>query len=165
MYINSKKERKTFKLTYHGLTLEFELFTKTFIRKKLKKLENKKYISPIKCISIPEEKCPFKYLNKYYEDEQINKRYYFSYIKLFKYEGKEYGLVGGKTNYRYPDINFDKNSDTITRTFLRKENYEWSREVIIVNYNEENILDQTKADKQAKFLELFLQRTFNLFDS
>ena len=164
MYINSKKERKHFNFTYHGLTLEFELFSKSFILKKLKELEDKKMIPPIKCIRIPKS-CPFKKLKQYYENEQINKRYFFAYIKFFEYEGEEYGLVGGKTNYGSPDINFDKNSDTIARIFLREEKCDWSREVIIVHHIEENITDRIKADKQAKFLELFLQRTFHLFDS
>ena len=44
MYIYSKKERKHFNFTYHGLTLEFELFSKSFILKKLKELEDKKMI-------------------------------------------------------------------------------------------------------------------------
>lgn len=165
MESNLKNERKFFKFTYYGLTLEFELFTKSFILKKLQELENAKIIPPVKCISIPKEKCPFEKLEKYYKDEQENKRYYFAYIKFFEYEGSKYGLVGGKTNYRYPDINFDKSSDTIARTFLKTNGYDWCREVVIVNYNEENIKDQTKADKQARFLERFLQRNFNLFDS
>lgn len=162
---NLMNERKSFEFTYYGLTLEFELFTKSFILKKLKELESAKIIPPAKCISIPKVKCPFAELKKYYKDEQKDKRYFFAYIKFFEYKEEKYGLVGGKTNYIYPDINFDKSSATIARTFLKMNEYDWCREVVIVNYNAENIKEKTQADKQAKFLERFLQRQFNLLDS
>lgn len=161
----SNYDRHFFNITYYGLKFEFELFTKAFILNKLEEFEKRKIIPTAKCISIPKGKLPFAELKKYYQDEQEGKRYYFAYIKFFEYEGEEYGLVGGKTNYRYPDINFDTSSDTIARNFLMTNMYEWSREIVIVNYKEENIKEKKKADKQAKFLEKFLQRQFNLLDS
>lgn len=160
---NQIDERKKFKVTYHGLTLEFEFFTKSFILKKLQELESEKIISSVRCINIPNEKGPFKKLKKYYEDEQKNRRYYFAYIKFFEYEDNQYGLVGGKTNYNYPDIDFTKDSDTIARTFLNENKYDWCRDIVLVNYNKENYKNQ--ENKQVVFLERFLQRKFNLFDS
>lgn len=158
-------ERNTFTIEYHSMKLDFEFFTKSFILEELKKFENDKIISSVKPIKIPNKKCPFTELINYYNSEQKDKRYFFAYIKFFEFNGKEYGLVGGKTNYIYRDINFDKDSDTIARTFLRNKKYEWSREIVIVNCKEENFKNKWEADKQVRFLERFLQRKFNLLDS
>lgn len=162
---NLMNEQNIFKFIYSGLNLEFELFTKSFILEKMKDLEKNKIILPTKCIVIPKSRRPFAELQNYYKNELKCKRYYFAYIKFFECNGTEYGLVGGKTNYIYPDINFDYDMDTIGRNFLKANKYDWCREVVIVNYNDENITDKKVEDKKARFLECFLQRQFNLFDS
>lgn len=165
MKSNLENESKIFKIERCGIKLEFELFTKQFITKKLEELESANLISSIKCIAIPNERCPFAKLENYYNVEQRNKRYYYAYIKFFIYKGKKYGLVGGKSNYVYPDINFDIRDNTIARTFLRSNHYDWCREIIIVNVNEENLKKGKREEDQVLFLEIFLQRKFNLFDS
>lgn len=167
---NLEKISKLFKVKYCGIELEFELFTKDFILNELNKLENNNIISSINYISIPQVRNHFKSLREYHEcenekDSELKNKYHFAYIKFFECEGKEYGLVGGKTNYGNPDINFDKSEDTIARGFLRCNGYDWCRDVLIVNCNDENILDKSKEEKQSKFIEKFLQRRFNLFDS
>ena len=159
------KKQNNFKIAYHGMELEIELFTKSFIFDKLKKLEEDGVISSVKTIQIPNEKRPFTELKNYYNSEQKEKRYFFAYIKFFEFNGEEYGLVGGKTNYIYRDISFDKDSDSIARNFLKNKQYEWSREIVIVNCKEEIFDNKKEADKQVRFLERFLQRQFNLFDS
>lgn len=99
-------------------------------------------------------------------DGEQKKYHFFSYIKFFEYEGKKYGLVGGKTNYLSPDISFDylgENDNRISRTFLHDRNLEWCKEIIILNHAP--YLEKDIDEKHAKFIECYLQRKFNLFDS
>lgn len=154
---------KTFKIEYHNMQLNFQLFTKKFIMKELKQLENERIISSAKLIEIPVVH-PFTELKSYYEREQKDKRYFFAYIKFFNFNDTEYGLVCGKTNYVYPDIDFSKTSDTVARNFLKNNAYEWSRDIIIIDCLKEN-LNKKESDKQVRFLECFLQRQFNLLNS
>ena len=54
------------------------------------------------------------FLRRSFYDVNNKERYhFFAYIKFFVYEGQKYGLVGGKTNYPYPDISFDYKIPTI----------------------------------------------------
>lgn len=161
------EKSKKFEVKYNDLKLEFEFYTKEFIRKKLKELEGTKYISSVRCVNIPENRHCFSELKKEYIDEQGKEKYhFFAYIKFFEYGGKEYGLVGGKTNYPYPDITFDylgKKDNRIARTFLCENNLKWNREIVVLNHAP---FSERKVDeKQAIFLECFLQREFNLFNS
>ncbi len=160
-----ENERNIFEIEYYDMKLKFEWYTKNFILAKLDELKEDGIISSVKTIVIPNQRGAFKNLKNYYNEEQEGKRYFFAYIKLFKWDNKEYGIVGGKTNYRNPDINFDKETQSIARTFLRNNKCEWSREIIVVNYIDENFGDKKKADRQVRFLECFLQRQFNLLDS
>lgn len=159
------KESRTFEIDYYGLKLKFELFSIDYICDKLKLLEQEQIIS-IERLQIPKRK-PFSSFKKIYTDADGKEKYhFFAYIKFFVCEGNKYGLVGGKTNYPYPDISFDyeEKGKRIARTLLYAEKFQWSDEIIIVNHKP--FLDNREKDeKQAIFLERFLQRQFNLFDS
>lgn len=99
------------------------------------------------------------------EYKQKEKNNYFSYIKFFTYDGIEYGLVGGKTNYKRNDITFDeikKKNNRYARIFLEINKINWSNRVIIVNHTENQ---KENDEQQSKFLECYLQRKYNLFDS
>lgn len=165
MVFSEKSEK--FDITYNSMTLEFEFYTKEFIQKKLEELKEDKKISSFRCVNIPDKRDRFSEIKKEYIDEQGNEKYhFFSYIKFFEYNEKEYGLVGGKTNYPSPDITFDyfrKKDNRIARNFLNDNKLKWSRKVIIVNHDP--FLDRKKDERQALFLECFLQREFNLFNS
>jgi len=160
---SEEKNSRIFKVLYKGLELEFELFTIDYIYSELKK--QKKEFESIHKIIVPDKNIE-KSLREIYIDGKQKKYHFFSYIKFFEYQGVKYGLVGGKTNYPRPDISFDyleKNDNRISRTFLDNEHLQWSREVIILNHT--SGLEKHDDDKQAKFIECFVQRKFNLFDS
>ena len=146
--------------------MEFEFYNKEFILNKLKELEGTRSFS-VRCINIPEISPRFSELKKEYIDEEGKEKYhFFAYIKFFEYHGDEYGLVGGKTNYSNPDITFDylgKDDNRIARIFLNQKNLEWSREIVVVNHCQ--VSTRKVDEKQALFLECFLQREFNLFSS
>ncbi len=162
------KPCEEFEITIHNVSLNFEFFTKEYIHEELAKIIDEDLV---KEFTIPEEK-PFAEIRAFYSSKKDLISRHFSYIKFFKdTEGELYGLVGGKTNYCNLDIRFDyldndkKNGDNrISRIFLDKaKNLEWDRNIIIVNHN---ISSMDKVDDQeARFIETFLQRKFNLFDS
>ena len=161
----SNKESKFFEITYYDLKLKFELFSIDYIFDKLKIFEQDKIIFSVHRLQIPNKK-PFRSFKEIYIDASNKERYhFFAYIKFFVYEGQKYGLVGGKTNYLYPDISFDyKKNGGISRFFLCEKNFQWHNEIIIVNHKS-FLNDRKKDERQAIFLEKFLQRQFNLFDS
>lgn len=160
---NSQKRiiSKKFNISFHGLKIEFEFFTFEYIEEKLKEIEKTNIINNVKFLEI-EEKNPFRGIKELYEEN--DSRYYFSYIKFFEFDKKLYGIVGGKTNYKYPDINFSLEGNAIAKTFLRDNNLKYSRKVAIMDHYSCN-LGRKKDNYQAIFIERFLQRTFNLFDS
>lgn len=151
-----------FVIEYQDLKLDFELFTRDYIEKELEK--DKALI--VKKIHIPDERGRFSELKKYKKDSISS--YYFAYIKFFVSEKKEYGIVGGKTNYSYPDVDFSTKSDTTARSFIRGR-YEWSRDILVINYklkdDEVKTEDKIIEDKKIKYLEKYIQRKFNLLDS
>lgn len=160
---SEEKHSRIFDVLYNGLKLKFELFTIDYIYAELKKQSDD--FESIHRITIPDAKLG-EFLRDIYIDGEGKKYHFFSYIKFFEYEGQKYGLVGGKTNYPRPDIAFDyleKNDNRISRTFLNSKQLQWSREIIILNHMPG--LEKNKDDKQAKFIECFVQRKFNLFDS
>lgn len=168
----SNDKSKFFEVSYYGLKLKWELFTIECIWDKLKTLEQNQIIYSIKCLEIPNVK-PFSPFKEIYTDAAGKEKYhFFAYIKFFVYEGQKYGLVGGKTSYLYPDIDFERKKGKevttrdkrIARTFLRDKNFSWCDEIIIVNH-EPFLGEREKDNQQAIFLEKFLQRQFNLFDS
>ena len=99
---------------------------------------------------------------------RTGKNEYFAYIKFFSINGKSYGLVAGKTNYSNPDLLFDdwkdKKDHRYARIFLRDtRGAKWSETIIIVNHKPSA---SEEDDKQAAlFIECYLQRKFNLFNS
>lgn len=165
-------ESKFFEVAYYGLRLEIELFSIQYIWDKLKTLEQNQIIFSAERLQIPKLKSFGSFKEIYTDADGKEKYHFFAYIKFFVYEGQKYGLVGGKTNYPHPDIRFDykkgkeaaQKDKRIARTFLKNQNFKWSDEIIIVNH--EPFLDcREKDEQQALFLENFLQRQFNLFDS
>lgn len=162
------EKSRIFEINYYDLSLKFELFSIDYIFDELIKLEHNNVCS-INRLTIPEKK-PFQSFKEiYYEANNDEEKYhYFAYIKFFKFEEQPYGLVGGKTNYPHPDIRFDsrnnKDDKRISRIFLEKNNLEWHNEIIIVNH-EAFLNDRKKDNQQALYLESFLQRKFNLFNS
>ena len=154
-----------FEVNYYGLKLKFELFSIEYIFNKLKTFEQESIISSIHRLQIPTRK-PFSSFKEIYLDKDGKEKYhFFAYIKFFVCENQKFGIVGGKTNYPYPDVSFDfQNGNQIARTFLINKNFHWHNEIIIVNH-EAFLDDKGKDNQQAIFLEKFLQRQFNLFDS
>ena len=99
--------------------------------------------------------------------KKIVKKTYIIYTKFFieKKTNKTYGLIGGKTNYNNPDISLHdekENERRFGRLFMKsnKEEYEMSNMILVVHHK--------KADEdsmQAFFIERYVQRKYNLFDS
>lgn len=112
-------------------------------------------------------------MTKYRKWSQIrqdkkNDVHFFTYIKSFVgIDGERYGIVGGKTNYDYPDILFDKqleNDTRICRQFLAShKEYQWSNYVIVIHHDKTT--NRNEDNMQAIFLEKYVQRKYNLFDS
>ena len=165
-YKAKKKNSEIFKVTYKGLTIEFELYTKEYILAELKKSNCFKSVYEFE---VPNDMGVYrfgKFLQEKCENIECKNYHFFTYIKFFKYEGEEYGIVGGKTNYPLPDISYDKlgeNDNRISRTFLHENCLEWSTNVIIINHATQ--LKYEDDNHQSEFIECFVQRKFNLFDS
>ena len=164
-----QRDSRFFEVIYSDLNLEFELFEIDYIVDKLQLLKKRKIISSFERIEVPQNKIE-RSLKSFYIDEKLQKEkyHYFAYIKFFEYNNKFYGLVGGKTNYPVPDVSLDylqdNNKDNrIARAFLKHIDAKWHNEIIIVNHKP--LLDKEKDERQALFIECFLQRQFNLFNS
>lgn len=144
-----------------GLNLPFELFNIELIKSRLEEL--KKNDNTISNFYIIDEATRTKIKGKDYQD---NARF-FAYIKFLNANGHKYGLVGGKTNYTSPDLDFGKdygNSKTsFARKFLKKNNLKWDDTIIIIEHIPAN--NEKHDEEMALFIECFLQREFNLFDS
>lgn len=104
------------------------------------------------------------------EKEKI---YYFAYIKFFKMDNQLYGIVAGKTKSklvnRTSDVNFTKNLKYAPKTkwnakeFLALNNLEWEKSKILVIIPKQTRVELKK--KEAKQIENWLQKEFNLFGS
>lgn len=154
---------RIFLFSYDDLKLQFELYTKKHIENELKKLNG----ITVDTIAVIPRKTPAN-LRKIYLDSYGDEKYhFFAYIKFFLYENEKYGIVGGKTNYPSYDICFDKLADEkdnrIARMFLKQNDLEWDNEVLIINHAEKK--ERRVDELQAIFIERYLQRKFNLFDS
>ena len=158
------KTKKIFNVSCNGIQLPFELYSIDYILDELDK--NKELFGSVKKI----ENATKAKIKQFYgernvtQDEHVR---YFAYIKFFNYKGECYGIVGGKTNYIYPDLNFDMKKDEkdnrYARNFLHIKGINWDETIIIVNHRPSN---SEEADKQeALFIECYLQRLFNLFAS
>lgn len=165
MKSNDQFSKNEFSVKCYNLQLPFEFFTLEYI---LSELEKRKELfgSFVKIENSTKAK-----IKKYYKENKKslgeNTRF-FAYIKFFTYNGTDYGLIGGKTNYSNPDLNFDylnlnKKDNRFARIFLNQDNLEWSNTIVIVNHK--TTKRKENDNKEALFVECFLQRTFNLFDS
>lgn len=151
-------DRKKFSVCIAGEKLDFTFYTMNYILNDLKKTFKDETI--IKVYD----------LNKYIKWSPIrqdneNNVYYFSYIKFFKEEDIEYGIIGGKTNYNNPDISFDgikKEDSRYGRIFLEENDYKYSNNVIVIHHKK---VDDKADNFLAKFIECYIQRKYNLFDS
>ena len=129
-------ESKVFDVEAAGLTLQFEFYTFNSIQDDLKKIFG----------------------------DQVQ-QYDMSIYKFFieKNTNKTYGLIGGKTNYNSPDISLDdkkENECRFGRLFMKSDKYKMSNKILVVHHK--------KADEdsmQAFFIERYVQRKYNLFDS
>lgn len=167
MKSNDQFSKNEFSVKCYNLQLPFEFFTLEYI---LSELEKRKELlsSFVKIENSTKAK-----IKKYYKENKKslgeNTRF-FAYIKFFTYDGKDYGLVGGKTNYTNPDLSFDhlnsnkeKGDNRFARIFLKQENLEWSNTIVIVNHKASS--QEENDNKEALFVECFLQSRFNLFNS
>ncbi len=164
---NNHFNKKEFSIKHCSLELQFEFFSLEYI---LSELEKRKELfgSFVKI-----ENATKADVKKYYSENKKNlgkNARFFAYIKFFTYDGKDYGLVGGKTNYTNPDLSFDylnsnkeKEDNRFARIFLKQENLEWSNTIVIVNHKASS--QEENDNKEALFVECFLQRRFNLFNS
>ena len=154
---------KVFSFICDDLELKLELYTKEHIENELKKIGG----ITVNSVEIVPSKTPERLRKIYLDNDKHEKYHYFAYIKFFSFKGKKYGIVGGKTNYPSPDICFDKltgnNDNRIARIFLNINNLEWDTEVLIINH--EVGKDRKTDELQSIFIERYLQREFNLFDS
>lgn len=154
-----------FSVKYRGSKLPFVFFSLEFILSELEK--HKELFGSFLKI----ENATKASIKKYYKENKENlgeNTRFFAYIKFFTYNGKDYGLVGGKTNYSNPDLIFDylnsnKEDNRFARIFLKQENLEWSNTIVIVNHKDST--SKENDNKEALFIECFLQRRFNLFNS
>ena len=92
---------------------------------------------------------------------------YSTYIKFFiEIEtNKTYGLIGGKTNYNSPDISLhdeEENERRFGRLFMKsnKDKYKMSNMILVVHHKTKD-----EDSMQAVFIERYVQRKYNLFDS
>ena len=92
---------------------------------------------------------------------------FFTYIKFFiEIEtNKTYGLIGGKTNYNSPDISLhdeEENERRFGRLFMKsnKDKYKMSNMILVVHHKTKD-----EDSMQAVFIERYVQRKYNLFDS
>lgn len=161
------KRSNEFSIFYHGLKAEMELYTKDYIVELLTKMEKDKIVSSFHFFDVPKKNIAKELRHIYKDEEGKDKYYYFAYIKFFECKNSMYGLVGGKTNYSFPDISFDylgSSDDRMARVFLNENNLNWSRTILIINH-EPTYEERRKDEKQALFLEMYLQRYFHLFNS
>ncbi len=159
MSINSK----VFSFICDDLELQLELYTKEYIENELKMING----ITVDSVEIVPHETPARLRNIYLGDDNHEKYHFFAYIKFFSFKNEKYGIVGGKTNYPRHDIRFDKladnNDNRIARIFLNRNNIEWDNEVLIINHTMEK--DRKTDELQSIFIERYLQRKFNLFDS
>ena len=94
-----------------------------------------------------------------------DKTKFFTYIKFFidTDTNKIYGLIGGKTNYNSPDISLHdekENERRFGRLFMKSDKYKMSNIILVVHHK---TVDEDSM--QAFFIEKYVQRKYNLFDS
>ena len=149
-------ESKVFDVEVAGLTLAFEFYTFDFIQEDLKKIFGDQVIQYDMSI--------YKKWSQIRQDNK-DKTKFFTYIKFFidRETNKTYGLIGGKTNYNSPDISLydeKENERRFGRLFMKSDKYKMSDMILVVHHK---IVDEDAM--QAFFIEKYVQRKYNLFDS
>lgn len=151
-------ESKVFDVEAAGLTLQFEFYTFDSIQEDLKKIfgdQVKQYNMSI-----------YKKWSQIRQDQDKDRETkFFTYIKFFieKKTNKTYGLIGGKTNYNNPDISLNdenENERRFGRLFMNSDEYEMSKMILVVHHKTAD-----EDSMQAFFIERYVQRKYNLFDS
>ena len=149
-------ESKVFDVKVAGLTLQFEFYTFDSILDDLKKIfgdQVQQYDMSI-----------YKKWSQIRQDKDGETKF-FTYIKFFieKKTNKTYGLIGGKTNYNRPDISLNdekENERRFGRIFMKSDKYEMSNMILVVHHKTAD-----EDSMQAFFIERYVQRKYNLFDS
>lgn len=149
-------ESKLFDVKAAGLTLSFEFYTFDSIQDDLKKIfgdQVKQYDMSI-----------YKKWSQIRQDK-YDKTEFFTYIKFFIdiETNKKYGLIGGKTNYNNPDISLydeKENERRFGRLFMKSDKYKMSDMILVVHHETAD-----EDSLQAFFIERYVQRKYNLFDS
>ena len=162
---NVGADKDKFTISCYGIELPFEWYSMEYI---LKELGNSKlYFKNV----VKMEKATNEKIKKYYKENEENlgeNNRFFIYIKFFNVNGKNYGIVAGKTNYTNPDLLFDSRNgekdNRYARIFLNNlSGAEWSETIVIVNH--ESSASEYADNQAALFIECYLQRKFNLLDS
>lgn len=151
-------ESKVFDVQAAGLTLQFEFYTFESIKDDLEKI----FKDQVKVYDMS----IYKKWSQIRQDNKCDVDF-FTYIKFFveeeEKEKKTYGLIGGKTNYNKPDVSLHdikENESRFGRLFIKGHNYKMSNKILVIHHKE------TKEDSmQAFFIERYVQRRYNLFDS
>ena len=133
---NVGADKDKFTISCYGIELPFEWYSMEYI---LKELGNSKlYFKNV----VKMEKATNEKIKKYYKENEENlgeNNRFFIYIKFFNVNGKNYGIVAGKTNYTNPDLLFDSRNgekdNRYARIFLNNlSGAEWSETIVIVNH-------------------------------
>ena len=151
-------ESKVFDVNAAGLTLSFEFYTFDFIQDDLKKIFGDQVKVKQYNMSI------YKKWSQIRQDK-YDKTKFFTYIKFFIdiETNKKYGLIGGKTNYNSPDIllhDEKENERRFGRLFMKSAQYKMSDMILVVHHKTAD-----EDSLQAFFIERYVQRKYNLFDS
>ncbi|MBQ8799563.1 MAG: hypothetical protein ACI4C4_04920 [Lachnospiraceae bacterium] len=149
-------ESKVFDVEAAGLTLPYKFYTFDSIQDDLKKIfgdQVKQYDMSI-----------YKKWSQIRQDKNDETKY-FTYIKFFIdiETNKTYGLIGGKTNYNCPDISLydeEENERRFGRLFMKNDKYKMSNVILVVHHKTAD-----EDSMQAIFIERYVQRKYNLFDS
>ena len=145
-------ESKIFDVEAAGLTLQFEFYTFDSIQDDLKKIfegQVKQYDMSI-----------YKKWSQIRQDKNDETKFF---IEIET--NKTYGLIGGKTNYNSPDISLhdeEENERRFGRLFMKsnKDKYKMSNMILVVHHKTKD-----EDSMQAVFIERYVQRKYNLFDS
>lgn len=152
-------ESKVFDVKAAGLTLPFEFYTFDSIKDDLEKFFGKQV-----------EQYDMSIYKKWSQirqgrQDQYNETKFFTYIKFFIdiETNKTYGLIGGKTNYNSPDISLHdekENERRFGRLFMKSDKYKMSDMILVIHHK-----TSEEDPMQAFFIERYVQRKYNLFDS
>lgn len=153
-------DSKIFEFTIDGLKYSFEFFTMEYIKNTLNDLGLDYFILDLN------ETYRKKLKDKAFGMDKKEKYHFLTFIRFFEENDVQYGIVGGKTTYLYPDVHPGKEMECekrYSRLFVRENNRRWYDKVIVINHSEN--LERSVDERHSLFTECFIQRKFNLFDS